>query len=606
MSTPPEGPRPGDPPKRPPVARPASGAGLAAPRPVAGQTVTISAAAAAQALAAPATAPPAAAAAQGTGLQSGAGAGQLVGVGTSTAAAGTVLGERAGIGQAQTQGVATGRGRGRGQGDAVGRGLTQGTAVAVPTVAAASHGIGARETEPVVEVQPEARTPVATTPVRSSPVVSLFGIRAGQVVSCELAVLGVALVVRERLSILIPVSVAALLVVLLTMIRRSGRFLYQWLALWLRYRTRRRRRRIPGGADAERDEVARTLLGLVARSAEISPTEIEDVEVALISHAGGLTAVLEVVALDAGGFIEPSQALPPLTALLPTAESGRPVVSVQVVIQSIPAPNFVGLEDSAAISYGELAGGIVPATRGCWIALQAQHVAEDYTAADLQDSVIRAVTRLQRRLRKAGLRARILNRDEIATEFLSLARVQPREAALTGSSRRRQKLASPAVTEHWRTWSAGPQVHTTYRVLAWPDLADDEGRELLDRLVRTPTLATTVAVAARWRPGAGPVPEPSTDPAVDPPSTKGNRTNANGNRTNGNANNANRTNGNRTTNDVELEAAVRVTLPDAAAVDLATKQLRTLVEGLGGRIERLDGEQIFGVAATLPLGGFLS
>lgn len=559
VTTPPDAGRPPDPPQRPTAARPASGAGLAAPRPGT-QPVKISPAAAAGALVAPATAAPAGA---GEGVEAGRGAGQrqLVGAGASTAAAttsGTVLGERAGVGQAQGQAA----GRGRGQPSAVGRGKAAGSAAgAAEAVAAPDRGVGRRESEPVAEVEAETPPPVPTTPVLSSPVVSLFGIRAGQLVACELAILGVALVHRERLSILIPVAVAALVVVGITMIRRRGHFLYQWLALWLRYRTRRRRRRIIGGESAERDEVAKTLLASVARAAEITGVEIEDVEVALISHAGGLTAVLEVVPLDAGAFIEPSHLLPPLTGLLPTAEIGRPVVSVQVIIQSIPAPNFAGLNDSAAISYRELAGGIVPATRGCWMALQAQHVAEDHTAADLQDSVTRAVSRLQRRLRKAGLRARILNRDEIATELLSLARVQPREAALSGSSRRRQHLASPAVTEGWRTWSAGPQVHTTYRLLAWPDLADPAGQELLDRLLHTPTLATTVAVAARWR---------------------------------------------STTDDLELEAALRVTLPEAADVDLATEQLRDAVQDLGGQIERLDGEQVFGVAATLPLGGFLT
>ncbi len=561
MTTPPDRRSPPDPPRRQPPAPPASGAGLAAPRP-GGQPGTISAAAAAEALVAPA---PAAGQGEGPEAGRGSGQGQFAGAGATTApvaVSGTVLGERAGVGRAQGQT----EGRGWGQGSAAGRGPVQGTAAAATEATAApARGIGRRESEPDAEVASEAVRPVATTPVVSSPVVSLFGLRAGQLVSVELAILGVALVHRERLGILIPVSVAAVIVVGLATIRRRGHFLYQWLALWLRYRTRRRCRRITGGESAERDEVARALLASVARSAQISPVEIEDVEVALISHAGGLTVVLEIVPLDARGFIEPSQALPPLTALLPTAEVSGPVVSVQVIIQSIPAPNFLGLEDSAAISYRELAGGMVPATRSCWIALQAEHVAEDYTAADLQDLVTRAVTRLQRRLRKAGLRARILNLDEIAAEFLTLARVQPREASLTGPSRRRQKLASPAVTEHWRTWSVGPQVHTAFRLLDWPDLSDPNGREMLDRLVHTSTLATTVSVAARWRPG--------TDPASD---------------------------------DVELEAAIRVTLPDASAVDPATEQIRAVVEGLGGRIERLDGEQIFGVAASLPLGGFLS
>jgi len=557
VPTPPDRRRPPVPPP-PPAARPASGAGLAAPRPGT-QPVKISPAAAAEALVAPATAAPAG---HGEAIEAGRSTGQRELAGTAAPTSGAVLGERAGVGLSQGEAA----GQRRGQGAVVGRGLAEGSAAgAAEAVAVPARGIGRRDSEPVAEVESEAAPQVATTPAVSTRVVSLGGVRAGQLVSVELAILGVALVHRERLSVLIPVSAAAVTVVGLVMVRRRGRFLYQWLALWLRYRTRRRRRQIIGGAAAERDDVARTMLASLVRWAEIAPVEIEDVEVALISHAGGLTAVLEVVPLDAGGFIEPSQALPPLTALLPTAETGGPVVSVQVVIQSIPAPNFLGLEDSAAISYRELAGGIVPATRGCWIALQAEHVAEDYTAADLQDVVTRAVTRLQRRLRKAGLRARILNRDEIVTEFLSLARAQPREGTQTGPPRRRQKLASPAVTENWRTWSAGPQVHTTFRLRDWPDLSDPNGRELLDRLVRTPTLATTVSLAARW--GS------ATDPA---------------------------------TGTVELEAAIRVTLPGVAAVDPATDQIRAVVEGLGGRIERLDGEQVFGVAASLPLGGFVS
>lgn len=487
----------------------------------------------------------------------------LVGTGTPAPAAvaapsGAVLGQRAGAGRAE--GDARGLDRGKGQGRGQARGQAQ-SAAAVQAVAAPPRGMGATDPEPDEAPEPEAGAAVASKPVSSRRTVALFGIRAGQIVAWELAILAVALVYRERLSILIPVAIGALLLVAVTALRRHGHWLYQWLGLWLRYQTRHRRRRITGGDDGAADEVARALLTGVVRGAEIVPVEIDEIGVALISHVGGLSAVLEVAPVDAGHVVEPSQILPPLPALLPNAEIGEPMISVQVIIQSIPAPNFLGLANSAAISYRELAGGVVPATRGCWLAVQAQHIAEDYTAKDLQESVIRAVKRLQRRLRKSGLRARLLNREEVATELLSLARVEARETSLPERSRRGKELTTPAVQESWRTWSAGPQLHTTFRLLDWPDLADPGGRELLDRLVHIPTLATTVTVAARRRAAA---------------------------------------------EDVELEAAIRVTLPDRGAVESSTKDVQAILEVVGGRAERMDGEQVFGVAATLPLGGFLS
>lgn len=440
--------------------------------------------------------------------------------------------------------------------------MADGEARAAPAVAAQPRGVGRRDHEPEEpETEPEPGPVIATKPVPKRPVVALFGLRAGQVVSWELAVLAVILVYRERLTILLPAAAVALSLLALTTIRHQGRWLYQWLGLWLRYRTRRRRRAITDAEDAAPEDIARVLLTAVVRGAEIIPVEVDERDVALISHAGGLTAVLEVTPLDAGHVVEPSQLLPPLPALLPSAEIGEPVISVQIIIQSIPAPNFFGLGDSASISYRELAGGIVPATRGCWLALQAQHIAEEYTATDLQESVIRAVNRMQRRLRKSGLRARLLNRDEIVAELLSLARVDPHDLPANGASRRGRRLAMPAMEESWRTWSAGPQAHTTFRLLEWPDLAVSAGREFMDGLVASPTLATTVTVAARRR-----VP----------------------------------------TDDVELEAAVRVTLPGNGAVDLATEEMRILLALAGGQIERMDGEQVFGVGATLPLGGFLS
>jgi len=551
VTTPPSPPPPTQPEqRRPQQRRPPAGGGLAAARP--------------EGQGAPAQAPSQGAAAPSALGQSGArNTAEVQTAGYAVAAPtaqGAVIGERVGVGQ--TTGEALTYGRGQGKGQALFQGAAAGRATGTGHAVTTGEGVGRRDRAPVSEPEPEpdSRPVIATKPVPSRHTVSLLGIRAGQVVSWEFAVIAVALVYRERLSILIPVGLAALLLIALTTIRRGDHWLYQWLGRWLRYRSRRRTQAMPAAGTGPSDEVATALLATVVRGAEIVPVEIDEVQVALISHAGGLTAVLDVSALDAGHVVEPSQVLPPLPGLLPTAEVGEPVITAQLIIQSIPAPNFLGLADSAAISYRELAGGVVPATRGCWLAMQAQHVAEDYTATELQESLIRAVRRVQRRVRKAGLRARLLNRDEIAAELLSLARVDTRHSPSNGDPRP-NTIDAPAIEESWRTWSAGPQVHTTFRLLDWPDLADAEGRELVDRLVHTPTLATTVTVAARRR-------LPS--------------------------------------DDLELEAAIRVTLPDENAVGPATQQIQAIVSTVGGRVERADGEHVFGVAATLPLGGFLS
>jgi len=84
-------------------------------------------------------------------------------------------------------------------------------------------------------------------------------------------------------------------------------------------------------------------------------------------------------------------------------------------------------------------------------------------------------------------------------------------------------------------------------------------RSFLNWLVAVPTLATTVAVAVR-----------------------------------------------RNGTDLELETGVRMTLPDRAAVKRATLQIDEIAHLAGARVRRLDGEQVFGLAASLPFGGFLS
>jgi hypothetical protein len=105
------------------------------------------------------------------------------------------------------------------------------------------------------------------------------------------------------------------------------------------------------------------------------------------------------------------------------------------------------------------------------------------------------------------------------------------------------------------------------RLLEWPDLGTRSGREFFDQLVTLPSVATTVGIAARRAGKSG-------GRSDDRP-------------------------------EVELEAAVRVTVP-VDRPDLLTAQLRDLASRHGVRVQPMNGEHVFGVAASLPLGGFVT
>lgn len=373
----------------------------------------------------------------------------------------------------------------------------------------------------------------------------------GQVLTWEAAILAVAAVHQQPLPLLIPVALLAGLALVVSAVRVRGRWGYEWLGLWLRFQTRRRARRISDDTESDPSSLVDGVLASVARGARISAMELDDGTAALISHEGGFTVLVEVVPAHQRQFIEVSHPLPPISVLLPPGEPGEPELAVQAVIHTVPAPGLRGAQDSAAVSYRQLTGGGLPARRRCWVAFQAMHTPDERRAVDLQAALINAVSRLQRRLRSFGLRGHVLAPEETVAELRSLIRLE--------SSDPRQAGASTAVRERWSVWSTGEQVHTCFGILDWPDPTEDRAAGLLDRLMMTPSLATTVALAARH---AG-------------------------------------------SEEIEVEATLRLTLPSQDAVGRATEKLRTTASAYGARVRRLDGEQVFGVAASLPLGGFL-
>ncbi len=405
------------------------------------------------------------------------------------------------------------------------------------------------------EQPPEVAPPVAEPPVGtpSRPYLprrphTLFGIHVGQMITWQVAFLAVLLVLQQPPSTLTTAGIASLvLVFILTAIRLHGRWLFQWCALWIRYVARRRRQPILATDKGALDP----LLRMITRGGEIESIDIDGTSAALIRHAGGSTVLLAPTPIDARMVSDYTEVILPLTELLPVDDEGELVVSAQLVVHSIPAPSMLLAGTAATLSYRMLSDGKVPAQRRCWVAIQAIRTADDHSDDALHAALISAVRRLQRKLRKAGMRGRTLNCEEATADLLTLAGLDSVPA--------RTDRPLPVIEERWRSCSIGSDVQTTYRLLSWPDFSRARPRSFLNWMAAVPTMATTIAVAVR-----------------------------------------------RNGDEFELEAAVRMTLPDGRAIKRATHELEDIAQKAGARMRRLDGEQVFGLAASLPLGGFLS
>jgi len=404
-------------------------------------------------------------------------------------------------------------------------------------------------------VDPERPRP--TRPVRRRRPWTVGGVHVLQLVVWETAVAAVLAVHRQPLPVLVPVAAVAVLAVLLTAVRRRGRWLHQWLGLWLRFRVRRRSVPLaaagPGTADA-----ATTLLDALARGSRLGRLAVDDEEVGTIVHTTGLSVLVETSPEGGDPTTEAIRTLPPLTALLPPVEDGGPAVAVQLLVQTVPAPAWAGAGDPAALSYRQLTGGTAPARRRCWVALQVLRGPDDEGTAALEAPLVNALRRLRRQLGRAGVRTQLLPPADLAAALVGAAGL---EAGPGGRPRGGDEAMAGSVTETWTTWRAGAVRHTTFRLLDWPSLESPAGQELVDRLGTGAAVPTTVSVAAR---------------RVGPDL-------------------------------VELATSLRVVLPgtDAAALADVTDRLTGLAAECGARVERLDGRQAAGMASAVAFGGFL-
>lgn len=110
--------------------------------------------------------------------------------------------------------------------------------------------------------------------------------------------------------------------------------------------------------------------------------------------------------------------------------------------------------------------------------------------------------------------------------------------------------------ESWQVLRSGGLLQASFRLRRWPDPRVEAGRRLVPRLLALPATATTVSLCAG----------PWADPAGVP-----------------------------------TELTVRLAAATPAELAVAAQALDRLVAGAGGELQRLDGAQLDGLAATLPL-----
>jgi type VII secretion protein EccE len=238
------------------------------------------------------------------------------------------------------------------------------------------------------------------------------------------------------------------------------------------------------------------------------------------------------------------------------------LASVQVVQHTQSAPATHLPEHALAVrSYLELTEAQVPAVRLTWVALKLEPercpravLARGGGAAGAHRALLRAVHQLRAELAIRGLRATPLTEHELTAALAASASVNP----LVGAQGSQQHTAR-RTRETPRGWRCDDRWHVTYWISHWPSLTGPHGPDLIGVLSGVPALASSFSTALA-------------------PDGEGG---------------------------FALAAHLRVAARSERGLAEASKLVEARGRQAGVGLVRLDGEQLPGVLATLPLGGAL-
>ncbi|HEV7896490.1 MAG TPA: type VII secretion protein EccE [Planosporangium sp.] len=281
------------------------------------------------------------------------------------------------------------------------------------------------------------------------------------------------------------------------------------------------------------------LLELLRPDALVSSVDVDSAAVGVIEDAYGLTAVLELG--DPSALLADTAPLAPSPAdLLPPASADQPQIRLQLLVSGIPAPTLRSGSGSTATSYRQLTDGRVLALQRSFLAIHVRR-SGGFAETELRRALSSAVRRARRRLERDELPCRALSAE-------TAVRVLGELAHLDGVS---------GLQEDWSAVGVGGLRQVSFQLRRWPDVTGDLGRTLVTRVLTLPGAGTTVSLAAE-------------------------RLDA---------------------EEVRVELVVRLVSPGPQSQAAALTALQRLLGAAGAQAERLDGAQLAGLAATLPLGG---
>jgi len=378
-------------------------------------------------------------------------------------------------------------------------------------------------------------------------------VHLAQLLLIEAAVVAVVVALHGGILAVGVTVVCGVLVLLISLGRRRGRW---WLERQLMIRRYRRRRAVASGTPHAEDprlgELRRLAPGLTVENVSVA----DGAQVGVARDDSGWYAVATVTPRASSGDNPGGLPLDLLAAAL--AEADQPGAALQVVTQTVPAPSLDTHPSSpAAQSYRQLLASFgslpVPADSVTWVAvrLDARSLAEvvlDRTAdLDVAPAVVAALARrVLKTLRHVGVSYRLLDADALLDELARACDLAP----VTDPAQ-----PAPEPREEWQTWHSRRLAHRSFWVRRWPPVA--QASAFLDWVSTAPSATTTVALTlVPWEDGRM----------------------------------------------ADLRALVRMAAPDDALAGVCETLLRG-AEQMRAELFPLDGEQGPAVYASAPTGG---